>query len=82
MKGKIWLPNSNPAGRDAYLSDIDLIMFKNEIDTRWLDRNCLNTKEAFLIIHDLREARYERALFIAQNCRRDLKDVNRYTGEL
>ena len=67
MKGKIWLPNSNPVGRDAYLSDIDLIM---------------NTKEAFLIIHDLREARYERALFIAKNCRRDLKNVNRYTGEL
>ena len=52
MKGKIWLHNSDPAGRDAYLPDIDLILFKNEVDTRRLDRNCLNTKEAFLIIHD------------------------------
>jgi len=82
MKGKKWVPNSSLGGKDSYLSEVDLISFIKEIDERSLNRNSLNTKEAFLIIQELREARYERAVYISKSCVRAFEKAKRFKDVL
>ena len=64
------------------MSEVDLISFIKEIDERSLNRNSLNTKEAFLIIQELREARYERAVYISKSCVRAFEKAKRFKDVL
>lgn len=68
ISGNAWRPHLCVGGRNPLLSDVDLVIFKEQIKARSFDLNCLCTKEAMNLVSELREKRFLRGLKIATIC--------------
>lgn len=61
ISGNIWSPGTSHGGPPCFLSDVDQCSFKEAINQRGADLDCIRTIEAGHIAYNLREYRYVRS---------------------
>lgn len=66
LSGNRWEPHANKGGVNSYIGDVDISIFKQQINDFRLNLDCLKTIEAIEIVYDLRCKRYNRAIFISR----------------
>lgn len=78
MSGNAWKPRVDQGGRPSYLSDVDVVLFESKISYSCFDLECLSTKQAMQIKVELKQERYERAIFIANLCCQNISMTSNY----
>lgn len=66
LSGNRWEPHANKGGVNSYIGDVDISIFKQQINDFRLNLDCLKTIEAIEIVYDLRCKRYYRHIKICE----------------
>lgn len=66
LSGNLWEPHANKDGVNSYIGDVDISIFKQQINDFGLNLDCLKTIETIEIVYDLGCHNYNCTIFISR----------------